>query len=100
AGDDTQGRHLAEEVAPRERSDPLVEGPRARPKVDPDDRPPGGNGDRRQAVVLAAEVEDAVEFRSAAEPAGEVVGPAVVTAAKAGGFALLLAGHPGPSLTA
>ena len=37
---------------------------------------------RRQAVVLAAEVGDAVELRRAAQPAGEVVGPAVIAAAQ------------------
>ena len=54
-------------------------------EVDPDERSPGGDGNGDEAVVLAAEVGNAVEFRRTAEPAGQIVGPTVVAATKARG---------------
>lgn len=51
-----------------------------------------GDGDGWQAVVFAAEVGDAVEFWCATKVAREVVGPAVVAAAKSGDLAHFLAG--------
>src|SRR5262245_40555256 len=68
--------------------------------MNPDIRPPLGDGDRRQPVVLAAEVLHTIEFRQSAEPAGEVVRPPVVVAAELRGRPALLgadAGRPVPA---
>ena len=68
--------------------------------MDPDQRPPNGDGQRRQAVVLAAEVGDAVELRGAAQPAGQVVGPAVIAAAQPRRLAARLRRHGGRPMAA
>src|SRR5262245_7074495 len=53
-------------------------------EMDPDERAPGRNRDRNEAIFFLAEFLNAVELRRAAELAGQVVGPAVITAAKPG----------------
>ena len=48
--------------------------------MDEDKRAPGLGGHRHEPFVLLAEILDAVEFRRAAQMAGQVVGPAVIAA--------------------
>ena len=52
--------------------------------VDENQGSPGGDVYRQQTFHLAAEIGRAVELGSAAQPAGQVVGPTVIAAAEAG----------------
>ncbi len=63
---------------------------RRRRAVYEDQRSPGVHGERHQALLLLAEVGDAVEFGRAPQPARKVIRPAVIAAAQARGLAQTL----------
>ena len=56
--------------------------------MDPNGRSPGVDDHRDQAEIFASKIGDAVEFGCAAESAGQIVGPAVISAAEFGGRAI------------